>query len=243
MAMGQRNRREAENAIASCRPFRNSTGSMKGTRGSTRTLGWLEGHADARHIRELLSRAVYVVWSYETPIAFVSEDEEGNRTAYYVDETHTATTSNHQGIARMGMGEYETIGTEVRRERERENRRRAARVRAMQTGQARAEHWLRVVGQAEVERVLDRAEGGYTPAELRAEGDWMPGVDSPGYPNGLTEQQQADRLASLLDPRFADPDWTPFGDRFHGNLPEGAEARDLERVNREERTMDRGWTP
>lgn len=230
MAMGHRGRQQAEYAIGACRPFQNSTGSLRGTRGSTRELGWLSGHADRRRIQELLSRAVYVVWSYETPIAFVSEDEEGNRTAYYVDETHTATTSNHQTIARMGMGEYETIGTEVRRERERENRRRAARVRAMQTGQARAEHGLRVVGQAEVEAVLPAVP----PQSL---------VGSPGYANGLTEQQQADRLASLLDPRFADPDWTPFGDRFHGNLPEGAEARDLVRVNREERTMDRGWTP
>jgi hypothetical protein len=95
----------------------------------------------------------------------------------------------------------------------------------MQTGQARAEHGLRVVGQAEVEAVLPAVP----PQSL---------VGSPGYANGLTEEQQADRLASLLDPRFANPDWTPFPP-----LPEGAEARDLERVNREERTMDRGWTP
>jgi hypothetical protein len=109
--MGSRGQREAEYAIAACRPFSNSTGSLKGTRGSTRILGWLEQHTEARRIRELLSRATYVVWSYGTPIAFVSEDEEGGRTAYYVDESHSRTTSHHQTIARVGMGEYETIGS------------------------------------------------------------------------------------------------------------------------------------
>lgn len=115
MAMGSRTRREAENAIASCRPFKNSTGSFYGTQGSTRTLGWLGQHADARRIKELLSRATYVVWSYGTPIGFVTEDEDGNIEKFYVEQNHSATTSHHQGVLKMAWGEYETIGEERRR--------------------------------------------------------------------------------------------------------------------------------
>lgn len=117
MAMSGKGQREATSAIASCRPFQNSTGSLRGTRGSTRDLGWLSRHADAHRIRELLSRATYVVWSYNTPISWVSETEDGDRQAYYVDEHHSVTTNQHQSVARMGLGEYETIGEQPRRER------------------------------------------------------------------------------------------------------------------------------
>lgn len=110
MAMSGKGQREAANAISACRPFQNSTGSLRGTRGSTRDLGWLSSHADAHRIRELLSRATYVVWSYNTPISWVSETEDGDRQAYYVDEHHSVTTNQHQSVARMGLGEYETIG-------------------------------------------------------------------------------------------------------------------------------------
>lgn len=110
MAMGRRTRDEAERAIASFRPFTNSTGSMRGTRGSTRDLGWLSSHREHVRIKELLSRADYVVWSYDTPIGFVTEDEDGNITKFYVDENHSPTTSQHQGILRCGFGDFEAIG-------------------------------------------------------------------------------------------------------------------------------------
>lgn len=227
MAMGQRSRREAENAIACCRPFRNSTGSMKGTRGSTRTLGWLESHEDARRIRELLSRAVYVVWSYGTPISWVTEGEDGERTAYYVEVRHSATTSNHQSIAQCGMSEYETIGSDRPRERRYALARRRAEAYTPQQA-------ARELGQPV-------PDGDMSPEEIYARtGRTL--VGSPGYQNGFTEDDQEANLRRLLDPRFADPDWTPFRSP-HGNLPPGAEDRDLERINREERTMDRGWTP
>jgi hypothetical protein len=211
MAMGGRSRREAENAIGSCRPFRNSTGSMKGTRGSTRTLGWLSSHTEARRIRELLSRAVYVVWSYGTPIAFVSETEDGERTAYYVDESHSTTTANHQTIARVGMGEYETIG----------ERRPARRPRRQPT--------RTVEGYGVVPRAarLDDA------SLVAAVGPAFPDrslVGSPGYQNGLTESQQKRTLARLLDSRFSDPDWVPGRDPA---ADMAAECRDAERVERE----------
>jgi hypothetical protein len=209
MAMGYRGTREAESAIASCRPFRNSTGSFYGTRGSTRTLGWLSSHADARRIERLLRTAVYVVWSYSTPIAWVSEDEDGERTAYYVDESHSATTSNHQGIARRGLSEYEVIGTRTP-------------VRRTRPAPRDDSALVAAVG----------PDYGQRPdASL---------VGSPGYQLGRTESQQEETLRRLLDPRYANPDWTPFGDAYGNNLPDGAEARDFDRVQNEQGSW---WRP
>jgi hypothetical protein len=222
MAMGGRSRREAENAIASCRPFKNSTGSFYGTRGSTRTLGWLESHTEARRIRELLSRAVYVVWSYGTPISFVSETEDGDRTAYYVDEHHSMTTSHHQGVARVGMGEYETIGARRPARRPRRERR-------------------------PVQQSSDRAQMRYYPVQSEPvqpeeiDVSSMPDLDfsnrrgyvpesSVGYQNGRTETEQERTMRRLLDPRYANPDWVPDRD---WEADRAAERRDMERVERE----------
>lgn len=118
MAMGRRGRDAAERAIANCQSFQNSTGSLRGTRGNTRNLGWLSSHRDAARIQQLLLNATYVVWSYETPIGWVTEDETGNVTFYYVEVTHTTTTNQHQSVLRTAWGEYETIGEPVRRRRE-----------------------------------------------------------------------------------------------------------------------------
>lgn len=146
---------------------------MTGTRGSTLQLGWLEQNPEHVRIRELLGQAVYVVWSYGTPIGFVTETEDGERTAYYVDESHSRTTSHHQGILQVAWGEYETIGEQAPRPR-----------RAAQP---------------------------------------TPDPGSAGRAiRGETAQQA--RMARLLDPRYADPDWTPEP------LPERAEERDWARV-------------
>lgn len=110
MAMGMKAQREVKSAIANCRPFENSTGSMRGTKGATRELGWLRAHRNKDQIKELLSRAIYVVWSYDTPIGCVSEDEDGNVTKVYFDESHTTTTSHHQTLCRVGFSDFETVG-------------------------------------------------------------------------------------------------------------------------------------
>lgn len=199
MAMGSRSRREAENAIASCRPFRNSTGSFYGTRGSTRDLGWLSSHREHARIKELLSRAVYVVWSYGTPISWVTEAEDGERTAYYVDEHHSMTTSHHQSVARVGMGDYETIG-----ERQKRRARRAP----------------RPVSQEAVDRA-NAVVRGYAEAARREP------TAAHVYASRAGEQQAT--MAQMLDPRYGDPDWTPW--KTNGsNLPPGAEERDEHRV-------------
>jgi hypothetical protein len=233
MAMGSRGRREAENAIAFCRPFKNSTGSFYGTRGSTRTLGWLEQHAEAHRIRELLSRAVYVVWSYGTPISFVSETEDGERTAYYVDQSHSRTTSHHQSTARVGMGEYETIGERrpVRRRRPVRPVNQVALDRANATVQGYAEAARREPTAAHVYNSAARTETPQSSVQPVSRTTFNQyDTDSPEF-IAPDQETQRERLAALLDPRFANPDWTPWG-RF-GGLPEGADERDEARVERE----------
>lgn len=211
MAMGRRTRDEAERAIASCRPFQNSTGSMRGTRGSTRHLGWLEQHTEKARIKELLGRATYVVWSYDTPIGCVTEDEEGNIAKVYFDEFHTQTTSNHQGILRVAFSDFETIGER------RPARRRAA---ARPVNQDAVDRANRVVTEmAEAARREPTAAHVYAAVARRR------------------EAEQATR-EQMLDPRYQDPDWTPW--KTNGsNLPPGAEDRDELRV----RTSGGTWTP
>jgi hypothetical protein len=211
MAMGGRSRGEAERAISGCHSFSNSTGSLRGTRGSTRDLGWLEQHKDKILLKELLGRASYVVWSYDTPIGFVVEDEVGNITRYYVDEQHTMTTSHHQGILRVAWGEYETIGE-----------RRPAR---------RPRRPARLADQEAVDRANAVVQG-YAEAAQR-EPTAAHAYNAASAARG--EQEPYLAHATLLDPRFSDPNWVPDRDV---EADRQAELRDIRRV-RAEGT----WTP
>lgn len=232
MAMGGRAQREATSAISACRPFSNSTGSLRGTRGPTRDLGWLSSHQEARKIKELLSRATYVVWSYDTPIGFVSEDENGERTAYYIDEPHSVTTSHHQTLVRVGFSDFETIGE-------------GPWSRSAPRGSERR------VGS---DRMLTDSRGRRPDLVARGRrGGGMPDLDfsnRPGYvsetaagfdrlPSPATEHAPQSTLEYLLDHRLSDPDWVP------GRDPEAdyaAEQRDAARVEREQ--VQKGpWRP
>lgn len=208
MAMGRRGQDEARRAIASCRPFGNSTGSFRGTEGSTRSLGYLYNHPNADQIRNLLRRATYVVWSYQTPIGCVTEDETGNITKVYFEAQHSATTSNHQTILRIAFSDFETIG-----ERPRPVRR--PRLLRSGGGADRANQVVREYTDTDIRQFQD----------LRTTG---PDFIAPD------ETAQQNTLKRLLDPRYADPNWTPYRDGDRGsNLPEGADRRDAERVERE----------
>lgn len=167
MAMGQRGQQTARDAIAACRPFTNSTGNLRGTRGNTAELGWLRDHREAARIRRLLATATYVVWSYDTPIGFIADDEDGNTEFYYVAERHSATTAQHQSLLRTAWGEYESIGEDRRRPQPRR-----------------------------------RPADSYTPGGHVQATDMSTLVDAP-----------ASSLQTMLDPRYADPDWVPPGIR------------------------------
>jgi hypothetical protein len=196
MAMGSKGQRQAETAIRSNRPFTNSTGSFSGTRGSTRDLGWLSRHPQKLRIRELLGRATYVVWSYGTPIGCVAEDEDGDPTNYYFDESFSRTTGGHQSILRYAFSDFETVGTGP---------------------------WSRSQG-----RVVRQVTGGYGHAP-RAQFNPLAAAMEVGAVRAERDQPTREQM---LDPRYGDPDWTPWR-QFGSSLPEGADERDRERVERD----------
>ena len=173
MAMGQRGQEQARNALRSERPFQSSTGSLRGTQGSTRNLGWLADHPEKMEIRRLLAEATYVVWSYDTPIGWVVEDEVGNSERYYVDVVHTVTTSHHQSLLRYAWGEFTLIGSGP------EVQRRSAPVRPRFV----PEFNDRSASRPDLDRLLDRRF---------ADPDW-----SPGLPEGA-EERDAVRVARDL---------------------------------------------
>lgn len=110
MAMGQRGQQEAVSAFRRQVRYASSTGNLYATPGSTRELGWLRSHPEAEYIKDLLSRAEYIVWSYRTPIGFVSLDD-GEVQRFIVEVKHTATTSHHQSLLRYAWGEYTVVGS------------------------------------------------------------------------------------------------------------------------------------
>lgn len=88
--------RQASAAIDAREPFSNATGSLRGEinpllikRGWLNDDEWARLHAD--HGTGWMS---YVVYSYDTPIAWVMEDG----TRYRVEQKFSPTTSKHMGL-------------------------------------------------------------------------------------------------------------------------------------------------
>lgn len=133
MGMSGDGQSKAKRAISNHQSFKNSTGSLSGTQGSTRQLGWLSSHPARGKLLRLLARASYVVWSYNTPIGFVvpedPEDPGALYTQYVIEESHSTTTSHHQTLCRVGFDRYDDpVGeTTARRNQERAEARNAAR--------------------------------------------------------------------------------------------------------------------
>lgn len=82
-----------QNAIAKRQTF-TTHGAMRGEVGEVSTVGQLD-----RKWRASVARATYVVYSYETPIAWV--DRETN-TWVIPSDKYSVTTTRHQHTARMG---------------------------------------------------------------------------------------------------------------------------------------------
>ena len=72
-------------------PFANSNGTLRGEVGPAFRTGWLPGE-----YRESARSAIYVVWSYDTPILWVTADGQ----EHLPSVRYSATTSKHQGVAR-----------------------------------------------------------------------------------------------------------------------------------------------
>lgn len=54
----------------------------------------------------------YIVFSYQTPIAWLAT-RGGRKIMVVPDHKYSVTTSNHQGIVRRSVGEYETTTVNV----------------------------------------------------------------------------------------------------------------------------------
>lgn len=172
MALGRRARDEIERALACHSRFQNSTGSFYSTPGGTTKLGWLAGHDRKAELKALLAEATYTVWSYDTPIAFAVETDEG-MTRYVIEESHSATTSQHMGVVRTAWGEYEDPIADYTREQKRSKRRARSGARASVP-----------VNQAAVDRA-NAVTAGYAEAARREQDaliDEVRGYRHPGHP-------------------------------------------------------------
>lgn len=101
MAMGQEARRKAVSAFDNHRKWELSTGSLKGVPGTGDDLGWLSSESNAAELKASLREAVYVVYSYNTPIGWALEDEETGLLERVIPAaSHSNTTGAHQGVLR-----------------------------------------------------------------------------------------------------------------------------------------------
>jgi hypothetical protein len=108
MAMGQKGAQEASKAFSNHTKFANSTGSLRGVVGAPRDVGRL----DKTH-RESVKLASYVIYSYETPIAWAIEDETtGLFERVMPDESYSPTTDAHQSLVKTAWADSYHDGTE-----------------------------------------------------------------------------------------------------------------------------------
>lgn len=87
-----------DKALSEHLPFRTS-GSLRGEKWDRsmverRDLGALNTEEGNRFMVDFLAGIAYVVWSYETPIAWVRQDG----VVYRVAQRFSVTTSKHQGM-------------------------------------------------------------------------------------------------------------------------------------------------
>lgn len=93
--MNRLTRRQIPEAVAACRAFSNTTGSMRGITG-TPVLPREHALNSVERDRFLddMPRIVYTIFSYDTPIAWVMRD--GSK--YRVSQKFSQTTSCHAGL-------------------------------------------------------------------------------------------------------------------------------------------------
>lgn len=107
MAMGREARREAISAFDNHRRWALSTGNLRGVPGNGVDLGWLSSESNAAELKASLREAVYVVYSYDTPIGWALEDEETGLLERVIPQPyHTTTTSIHKGVLKEAWGSY-----------------------------------------------------------------------------------------------------------------------------------------
>lgn len=93
---------DANTMIAKRVPFRNSGRTLRGEEGPARRVGYLP---DRKGWHESVRQARYVVYSYETPIAWEAAD---GRTVIPT-KRYSPTTTQHQHEAAKGFGESYSV--------------------------------------------------------------------------------------------------------------------------------------
>lgn len=219
-------------ALANLRNFQGNERSalsegLTGLNGPCRHLTSSRYGALPREYAVGLDEAEYVVYCYGTPIAWVTNADgaqfEGDtpRVNYVPDWQYSATTTYYQSLVMEAWGD-KCVDPNPRKSK-RDNRGSArGRSSDVRYGRTPMPDGTAVSGT----RFVRRVTGGYGHAP-RAE--WpTPESDRP------TREQ-------MLDPRYSNPDWTPW---FQGgsNLPPGADYRDQARVEADQRTPG-GWKP
>jgi hypothetical protein len=107
MAMGQEARRKAISAFDNHRKWELSTGNLRGVPGAGRDLGWLSSESNAAELKASLHEAVYVVYSYDTPIGWALEDEQTGLLERVIPAVnHSTTTNAHRAVLIEAWGSY-----------------------------------------------------------------------------------------------------------------------------------------
>lgn len=214
-AFGQRARREVIKNISNLRSFEH--GGISGRLGGCTRINKLP-RAYAAHTG--LHRAYYVVYCYDTPIAWVTMADDANeegRVNFMPDWQYSATTTYYQKLVWEAWGDDKISDPNKDYSRE-EN---AGTVRG-HTSDAR---YGRVTPAPPARRArLSERDAAYA-RDLAVRMAGAPSRTSYAPPGGEAAQRQ--RMARLLDARYSDPDWTPEP------LSDEAEARDYRRVLRD----------
>lgn len=189
-AYGGETRDRVIRALSNLRNFQGSerhalSEGLTGLNGPYRSLLSSRYGALPREYAVGLDTAVYVVYCYGTPIAWVTADDEDaaqDRHNWVPDWQYSATTSYYQGLVMQAWG---TFSDPDPRKSKRDNRG-SARGR---TSDARYGRIPATAGQRATARGYVEAREAMEPARL--------GRTRPGVP------------AHLLDARFSDPNWSP----------------------------------
>lgn len=228
-AYGRDTRRRVIRALANLRNFQANervglSEGLTGLNGPCRRLTASRYGALPREYAVGLEEAEYVVYCYGTPIAWVANADgaqfEGDtpRINFMPDRQYSATTTYYQSLV------HEAWGDKVRDPNPAKSRRDNRGTARGRTSDARyARH-------REASASPRRATDGYghaPRAEFNARAAAME-VGAIRAERGRASREQ------ILNPRYADPDWTPWNENG-SNLPPGADLRDQARVEQD------GW--
>jgi len=269
-AFGRRTRDRVIRSLSNLRTFQANEGTdlshgLVGLSGPYRRLTGARYGALPREYAVGLDEAEYVVYCYGTPIAWVSNADgarfEGDtpRVNYVPDWQYSATTTYYQSLVMQAWG-GKFVDPDPRKSR-RDNRGTArGRYSDVRYGRVPARETPDLPGVAR--RMVQRTgqpsrtapSGIFTRAEVQAahdEGTSRFRTDHRGvrYDSLVERDTSYERdmaeasgpPAYLLDRRYSDPDWTPWNEGGT-NLPPGAESRDADRIEADERA-GRRWRP